>query len=140
MKDRQANTITLAIGDGANDVNMISSAHIGVGIMGKEGVQAAKVSDYAIAQFCFLRRLLFVNGREFYRKNYFIILFTFYKNIMVITPNIAYSFYCLFSSQSIYEENLFESFNLLFTTLPLVWFAVADKEFKYNILEKISSY
>ena len=28
---------TLAIGDGANDVNMIQSANIGVGIMGKEG-------------------------------------------------------------------------------------------------------
>jgi P-type E1-E2 ATPase len=29
--------ITLAIGDGANDVNMIKSAHIGVGVFGKEG-------------------------------------------------------------------------------------------------------
>ena len=28
---------TLAIGDGANDVNMILSAHVGVGIFGKEG-------------------------------------------------------------------------------------------------------
>ena len=29
--------ITLSIGDGANDVNMINSAHIGIGIKGKEG-------------------------------------------------------------------------------------------------------
>ena len=28
---------TLAIGDGANDVNMIAAAHIGIGIMGLEG-------------------------------------------------------------------------------------------------------
>jgi magnesium-transporting ATPase (P-type) len=28
---------TLAIGDGANDINMIQSAHVGVGLMGKEG-------------------------------------------------------------------------------------------------------
>lgn len=34
-------TTTLAIGDGANDVNMINTAHVGVGIMGKEGNQAA---------------------------------------------------------------------------------------------------
>jgi len=30
--------ITLAIGDGANDVNMINSAHIGIGIYGFEGL------------------------------------------------------------------------------------------------------
>ncbi len=28
---------TLAIGDGANDVNMITAAHVGIGIRGVEG-------------------------------------------------------------------------------------------------------
>ena len=42
--------ITLAIGDGANDVGMIQAAHVGVGISGVEGLQAACASDYAIAQ------------------------------------------------------------------------------------------
>lgn len=41
----------LAIGDGANDVAMIQSADIGVGILGKEGRQAVNNSDYAIGQF-----------------------------------------------------------------------------------------
>ena len=54
VKSREPNIITLAIGDGANDVNMISSAHIGIGIIGREGLQASKVSDYAISQFSFL--------------------------------------------------------------------------------------
>lgn len=40
---------TLAIGDGANDVSMITAAHIGVGIRGLEGAQAARASDYAIS-------------------------------------------------------------------------------------------
>lgn len=31
------NKTTLAIGDGANDVNMITAAHIGIGISGLEG-------------------------------------------------------------------------------------------------------
>ena len=44
------NAITLAIGDGANDVGMIQTAHVGVGISGVEGLQAACASDYAIAQ------------------------------------------------------------------------------------------
>ena len=44
------NAITLAIGDGANDVSMIHAAHVGVGISGCEGLQAANSSDYSIAQ------------------------------------------------------------------------------------------
>lgn len=42
---------TLAIGDGANDVGMIQTAHIGVGISGQEGMQAVMASDFALAQF-----------------------------------------------------------------------------------------
>lgn len=42
---------TLAIGDGANDVSMITSANVGVGIYGVEGQQAARSSDYAIGEF-----------------------------------------------------------------------------------------
>ena len=56
---------TLAIGDGANDVNMIQTAMIGIGLMGKEGGQAAAFSDYAIPNFKDLRRLLFWHGRRF---------------------------------------------------------------------------
>jgi phospholipid-translocating ATPase len=44
--------LTLAIGDGANDVSMIQAADIGVGISGEEGLQAVNSSDYAIAQVC----------------------------------------------------------------------------------------
>ena len=58
--------ITLAIGDGANDVSMIKMAHIGVGISGLEGRQAVLASDFSIAQFRFLQRLLLVHGRWSY--------------------------------------------------------------------------
>lgn len=34
------NKVTLAIGDGANDVNMIQEAHIGIGLYGNEGMRA----------------------------------------------------------------------------------------------------
>lgn len=56
----------LAIGDGANDVNMIQAAQVGVGISGREGQQAVNASDFAISQFRFLRRLLLVHGRWSY--------------------------------------------------------------------------
>jgi phospholipid-translocating ATPase len=45
--------MTLAIGDGANDVSMIQAADVGVGISGEEGLQAVNSSDYAIAQVSF---------------------------------------------------------------------------------------
>ena len=53
--------ITLAIGDGDNDVNMIKLASVGIGIFRKEGCQAAFNSDYAFSQFKYLKRLLFIN-------------------------------------------------------------------------------
>jgi hypothetical protein len=39
----KAGAVTLAIGDGANDVSMIQAAHIGVGISGREGRAAVQV-------------------------------------------------------------------------------------------------
>jgi phospholipid-translocating ATPase len=63
IRARIPSALTLAIGDGANDIAMIQASHVGVGISGKEGVQAARVADYSIAQFRFLQRLLLVHGR-----------------------------------------------------------------------------
>ncbi len=54
--------VCLSIGDGANDVPMIQAAHIGVGISGFEGLQAVMASDFAIAQFQYLKRLLLVRS------------------------------------------------------------------------------
>jgi phospholipid-transporting ATPase len=64
VRKEKPTVVTLAIGDGANDVNMITAAHVGVGIKGLEGAQAARASDYAIGEFKLLRRLLFYHGRE----------------------------------------------------------------------------
>ena len=81
----------MAIGDGANDVNMITAAQVGVGIRGKEGLQAARASDYSIGEFKHLKRLMFVHGREFYRKNTNTILYNFYKNMVLVLPQFWYS-------------------------------------------------
>ena len=69
IRKRYPAKVTLAIGDGANDVNMILQAHVGVGILGKEGSQAARSADYAIGQFKFLKPLMFIHGREANRRN-----------------------------------------------------------------------
>ena len=97
VKNRDPKKTTLAIGDGANDVNMINAAHVGVGISGLEGQQAVKASDYAIGKFKFLKNLLFVHGRESYRRNSFATLFIFYKNILETAPIYYFGIYSMFS-------------------------------------------
>ena len=81
VKKYQKQSILLAIGDGANDVSMIQAAHIGVGISGVEGLQAARSADIAIAQFRYLRKLLLVHGAWSYHRVSKTILFSFYKNM-----------------------------------------------------------
>ena len=122
------NTISLAIGDGANDVNMITEAHIGVGIKGVEGRQAARASDYYFDEFRFLRRLLFVHGRESYRKNSNLILYSFYKNIMIVMAQFWWGTTNYFSGQTIYESVHYQLFNVIYTFLPIIIYAVLDKE------------
>jgi phospholipid-transporting ATPase len=81
VKKYQKESILLAIGDGANDVSMIQAAHIGIGISGEEGLQAARSADVSIAQFRFLRKLLLVHGAWSYHRIAKAIMFSFYKNI-----------------------------------------------------------
>ena len=119
---------TLAIGDGANDVNMITSAHIGVGIIGVEGKQAARASDYAIGEFRFLKKLLFFHGHESLRKNSFIIYYNFYKNFLFVMPLFFVGFYSVFSGQTIYDPWLYQLYNIAFTVLPIIWFGIYDSE------------
>ena len=78
---RNLKSLLLAIGDGANDVSMIQAAHVGVGISGVEGLQAARSADVAIGQFRYLRKLLLVHGAWSYQRISRVILYSFYKNI-----------------------------------------------------------
>ena len=128
MNPLRDSVITLAIGDGANDVNMITSAHVGVGIIGIEGKQAARASDYAIGQFKFLKKLLFYHGHESLRRNSFIIYYNFYKNFLFVMPQFYVGFYSLFSGQSIYDPWLYQLFNIVFSVFPLLWFGIYDTE------------
>ena len=78
---RHLKKLLLAIGDGANDVSMIQAAHVGVGISGMEGLQAARSADVSIGQFRYLRKLLLVHGAWSYQRISKVILYSFYKNV-----------------------------------------------------------
>ncbi|MEW5306196.1 MAG: hypothetical protein WDW36_008680 [Sanguina aurantia] len=113
--------ITLAIGDGANDVGMILKAHIGVGISGQEGMQAVMSADFAIAQFRFLVPLLLVHGRWSYKRITRMVNFFFYKNLIFGISIFAYNAFCAFSGQYIYEDTYMTLYNVIFTSvLPLI--------------------
>ena len=140
VKKRQPEVTTLAIGDGANDVNMITTANIGIGIMGVEGLQAARASDYCISEFQFLKRLLFVHGRESYRKNSFIVCYNFYKNFLFVLPQFWLGFFNYFSGQYLYDPYIYQLYNIIFTCFPIAWFGIYDKEVSYDILMEDSRY
>jgi len=126
VRNRFPEKITLAIGDGANDVAMILKAHVGVGILGKEGQQAARSADFAIGQFKFLKPLLFVHGREAYRRNSFLIIYSFYKNFLYIIAQYFFGFHSAFSGQVLYEKVIYQLFNITFTSFPIMWYAISD--------------
>jgi len=126
----------LAIGDGANDVHMLSSASVSVGIRGLEGQQAAKASDFAIGEFRILQRLLFYHGRENYRRNSYTILYSFYKNALSIIGLFWYGFVSMFSGTSFYEDFSYQAFNVLFSSIPIIAFAVFDAEYPAQELIK----
>ena len=128
VKSRQPTITTVAIGVGANDVNMITAANIGIGIIGVEGKQAARASDYAIGQFQFLKRLLFVHGRESYRKNSFIVCYNFYKNFLFVIPQFILGFESLFGGQTIYDPWIYQLYNIVFAAFPIMWYGVYDKQ------------
>lgn len=94
MVKKGLGVMTLAVGDGANDVSMIQAANVGIGISGVEGRQAVMASDYAIAQFRFLRKLLLVHGRWSYLRTSELIMGFFYKNIVWTFVLFWYQIFC----------------------------------------------
>ncbi|XP_053742778.1 phospholipid-transporting ATPase ID [Synchiropus splendidus] len=120
--------VTLAVGDGANDVSMIKTAHIGVGISGQEGMQAVLASDYSIAQFRYLRRLLLVHGRWSYFRMCNFLYYFFYKNFAFTLIHFWYGFFCGFSAQTVYDQWFITLFNVVYTSLPVLAIGLFDQD------------
>uniref|UniRef100_A0A7S1PJ75 Phospholipid-transporting ATPase n=1 Tax=Percolomonas cosmopolitus TaxID=63605 RepID=A0A7S1PJ75_9EUKA len=127
--------VTLAIGDGANDVPMIQAAHIGVGIAGEEGLQAANSADVSIGRFRFLKRLLLVHGRWSYRRVAKLVLYSFYKNIVLYLTQLWFVFFNWWSGTSIHDKWTVSTYNILFTSLPIMALAIFDRDVPDQIAE-----
>ena len=128
--------ITLAIGDGENDVNMIKAANVGIGIFGKEGSQAAFNSDYAFYEFKYLRILLFINGRFALLRNTYFLNMYFFKNLFYTFQPIIFTFYSLYSGLFFYDEFYDSMFNTFISIFPLIAFSIIDEDFNPDSIKK----
>jgi len=122
--------VTLAIGDGANDIAMIQEAHVGIGIAGKEGMQAARTSDYSIGQFRFLVKLLLVHGRWNYVRICKYTLGTFWKEMIFYLVQATYQRWNGYTGTSLYEPWSLSMFNTLFTSLPVIFMGVFEQDMR----------
>ncbi|OOQ89987.1 putative haloacid dehalogenase-like hydrolase [Penicillium brasilianum] len=127
-------SITLAIGDGANDIAMIQEAHVGIGITGKEGLQAARISDYSIAQFRFLLKLLLVHGRWNYMRACKYTLGTFWKEMLFYLTQALYQRWNGYTGTSLYEPWSLSMFNTLFTSLAVIFLGIFAKDLSASTL------
>uniref|UniRef100_A0A6Q2X9X6 Phospholipid-transporting ATPase n=1 Tax=Esox lucius TaxID=8010 RepID=A0A6Q2X9X6_ESOLU len=128
--------VTLSIGDGANDVNMIKTADIGVGISGQEGMQAVMSSDYAFAQFRYLERLLLVHGRWSYIRMCKFLRYFFFKNFAFTLVHFWYSFFSGFSAQIAYEDWFITLYNVMYTSLPVLLVGLLDQDVNDKLSQK----
>jgi len=121
-------TITLAIGDGANDVPMIEGAHLGIAVRGKEGCQAVQVSDVAISQFRFLVPLLLCHGRRAYRRIAVFLCYYLYKNVALAIGDVVWMHQDQYRGRIAFPEYLSVNYNFLFTSWHILFVLGFDED------------
>lgn len=127
-------SMTLAIGDGANDIGMIQASHVGIGISGREGLQAARIADYAIAQFRFLQKLLLVHGRWNYLRTGRYVLATFWKEIFFYLIQAHYQRLTGYTGTSLFQSTSIALFNTLFTSLAVILPGIFERDLRADTL------
>ncbi|ORZ31134.1 hypothetical protein BCR44DRAFT_1503085 [Catenaria anguillulae PL171] len=133
---RQLKVLTLAIGDGANDVSMIQEADVGVGISGEEGMQAVMSSDYAIGQFRFLIKLMLLHGRWSTMRVAGMIMAFFLKNMTWVFIMFWYQRYAGFSAELMYDYTFLMFYNLIFTLFPSMVLGMFEQDVPESSLSK----
>jgi phospholipid-translocating ATPase len=113
---------------------MIQEAHVGIGITGKEGLQAARISDYSIAQFRFLLKLLLVHGRWNYMRACKYTLGTFWKEMLFYLTQALYQRWNGYTGTSLYEPWSLSMFNTLFTSLAVIFLGIFTKDLAASTL------
>ncbi|KAK6228487.1 hypothetical protein QUC31_006128 [Theobroma cacao] len=135
VKNRTSD-MTLAIGDGANDVSMIQMADVGVGISGQEGRQAVMASDFAMGQFRFLVSLLLVHGHWNYQRMGYMILYNFYRNAVFVLLLFWYVLFTCFTLTTAITEWSSVLYSVIYTSVPTIVVGILDKDLSRRTLLK----
>ena len=130
-----------AIGSGESDINMLQLADIGISVNKNHDSLLFNYSDIVVDEFSKLDRLILVEGHYNYSRLAKVILLFLYKNCLLTLVQLAFTFICGFSGNSIYSSSLFVGFNIFFTTLPILFIGVYDEDIQCSkILNKPQMY
>ncbi|KAL8440448.1 hypothetical protein Efla_005590 [Eimeria flavescens] len=129
--------ITLAIGDGGNDVPMLQEASVGVAIRTVRGTSVAGFADFAISEFRFLQRLLFVHGRLNFMRISKVILWTFFKSILLAFPVFLFQPSAFWSAIELFDPVLYMVANFVWTTLPVIVYSFSEQDLPEHLLPAI---
>eukprot|EP01087_Luapelamoeba_hula_P020418 TRINITY_DN6962_c0_g1_i1.p1 TRINITY_DN6962_c0_g1~~TRINITY_DN6962_c0_g1_i1.p1 ORF type:complete len:1107 (+),score=152.37 TRINITY_DN6962_c0_g1_i1:336-3656(+) len=123
---------TCAIGDGGNDVSMIQAAHVGIGIVGKEGKQASLAADFSITQFSHLTRLILWHGRNSYKRSARLSHFVIHRGLIISFIQAVFSAMFYFAAIAIYNGWLMVGYATCYTMAP-VFSLVLDEDVTEDI-------
>jgi len=130
MKELGNKTVA-SVGDGGNDVAMIQESNVGIGIVGKEGLQASLAADFSITQFSHLRDLILWHGRLSYKRTAALAQFVIHRGLIISVIQAVFSIVFYFVAIPIYNGYLMLGYSTVYTSLPvfsLVFDTDADKK------------
>ena len=131
---KYTNCRTAAVGDGGNDVAMIQEADVGIGIVGKEGVQASLASDYSIKEFKNLSILILWWGRIAYKNTSTMANFIVHRGLIIAFCQFFFSLMFYFNPVPLYNGFLTFGFSTIFTNLPIISILLDQDVDKKNVL------
>ena len=129
------NARTAAVGDGGNDVAMIQEADVGIGIVGKEGLQASLAADYSIKEFKSLTILLLWWGRMAYKNTSTLSNFVIHKGLIISLNQFIFSIMFYFNAVALYNGMLSLGYSTIFTALPAISILLDQDIDKENVLK-----
>lgn len=124
-----------AVGDGGNDVSMIQTANVGIGIVGKEGQQASLAADFSILQFSNIYRLILLHGRYSYKRSATLSQFIIHRGLIISTLQAIFSSAFYFASVPLYQGFLMIGYATFYTMFP-VFSIVLDKDVSPRLVMK----
>jgi phospholipid-translocating ATPase len=126
---------TAAVGDGGNDVAMIQEADVGIGIVGKEGLQASLAADYSILEFNYLDTLLLWWGRLAYKNTSQMSNFIIHRGLIISLIQFIFSCIFYFNSVALYNGMLIMGYSTIYTCFPSISVLLDQDTDKKNVMK-----